>query len=203
MKKNVMMRVASALLVAVLMTTCAISGTFAKYTTTVTANDDARVAYWGFGTSTLTIDMFDATYNSGKINANTVGGEQDNIVGPGASKTCTIQLKPADGVKTPEVAYKMTFAIETVSATADLLAKLVWKLNGETVGTFADLQTEVAALEKTFAANTLPGVDSAITIGWEWPFEVNTDGNNSDTTLGQDGTASLEVKVSITVTQEQ
>ena len=49
MKKNVMMRVASALLVAVLMTTCAISGTFAKYTSSKTDSDSARVAVWGLG----------------------------------------------------------------------------------------------------------------------------------------------------------
>jgi hypothetical protein len=48
MKKNVMMRVASALLVAVLMTTCAISGTFAKYTSTTEGSDSARVAKWAF-----------------------------------------------------------------------------------------------------------------------------------------------------------
>lgn len=47
MKKNKMMRVASALLVAVLLTTCAISSTFAKYVTQDGASDVARVAKWG------------------------------------------------------------------------------------------------------------------------------------------------------------
>ena len=65
MKKNVMMRVASALLVAVLMTTCAISGTFAKYTTTASGKDAARVANWGFeGAATLTLEnLFLASYD--------------------------------------------------------------------------------------------------------------------------------------------
>ena len=44
MKKNRMMRVASALLVAVLLTTCAISGTFAKYITAEDATDSAAQA---------------------------------------------------------------------------------------------------------------------------------------------------------------
>ena len=47
MKKNRMMRLASGLLVAVLMTTSMISGTFAKYVTTASASDNARVAKWG------------------------------------------------------------------------------------------------------------------------------------------------------------
>ena len=47
MKKNKMMRIASVLLVAVLLSTCAISGTFAKYVTSDSGSDTARVAKWG------------------------------------------------------------------------------------------------------------------------------------------------------------
>lgn len=47
MKKNVMMRLASFLLVAVLISTSAISGTYAKYTTQDSGSDEARVAKWG------------------------------------------------------------------------------------------------------------------------------------------------------------
>ena len=47
MKKNKMMRVASILLVAVLLTTSIISGTFAKYVTSGEASDKARVAKFG------------------------------------------------------------------------------------------------------------------------------------------------------------
>ena len=59
MKKNTMMRIASVLLVAVLLSTCVISGTYAKYTSTVTTSDSARVAYWGFNSSTVEIALFD------------------------------------------------------------------------------------------------------------------------------------------------
>ncbi|MFR0985955.1 MAG: hypothetical protein ACLSFZ_04975 [Frisingicoccus sp.] len=44
MKKNRMMRLASSLLVLTLLTTCVISGTFAKYTTQAGGSDTARVA---------------------------------------------------------------------------------------------------------------------------------------------------------------
>lgn len=47
MNKNKMMRLASTLMVAVLMTTCTISGTYAKYVTAADAADSARVAKWG------------------------------------------------------------------------------------------------------------------------------------------------------------
>ena len=47
MRKNKMMRLASGLLVAVLLTTCTISGTFAKYVTSAKADSSARVAKFG------------------------------------------------------------------------------------------------------------------------------------------------------------
>ena len=47
MRNNRMMRAASALLVAVLLTTSTISGTFAKYVTEKEVSDTARVAKWG------------------------------------------------------------------------------------------------------------------------------------------------------------
>ena len=46
-KKNIALRIASALMTACLLTTCVISGTFAKYVTEDSANDSARVAKWG------------------------------------------------------------------------------------------------------------------------------------------------------------
>ena len=67
MRKNKMMRAASALMVAVLLTTCTISGTFAKYVTTASGNDTARVAKWGVqidmaGFSDVDNDLFAKTY---------------------------------------------------------------------------------------------------------------------------------------------
>ena len=47
MKKNKMMRNTAALGVAVLLTASVLSGTLAKYTTSVTGKDEARVAKFG------------------------------------------------------------------------------------------------------------------------------------------------------------
>ena len=46
MKKNKRMRTASGLMIAALLTTSMISGTFAKYTTADAAQDSARAAKW-------------------------------------------------------------------------------------------------------------------------------------------------------------
>ena len=65
MRKNRMMRLASVLLVLCLLTTSVISGTFAKYVTTVGGRDEARVARWGFTGENADIaitELFKETY---------------------------------------------------------------------------------------------------------------------------------------------
>ena len=197
MKKNVMMRIASILLVCVLITTCGISGTFAKYTTQATGNDSARVAYWGFKTNSLTIDMFDGNYDNNAVNAAT------NVVAPGTSKTVTIELIPDDQVA-PEVAYTFDLNI-TASGNEALLNELVWSLNGNEVGDFDDLIAAInTAYDKPYAANVLPTAE--IVIKWEWKFEVGTGAeleasDATDTNLGNNNAALLTITLDFTATQ--
>ena len=197
MKKNVMMRVASALLVAVLMTTCAISGTFAKYTTTVSDSETARVAKWGFTQDSLTIDLFASAYNSNTIQAE---NGTDKIIAPGASGEETIVFTPESGKS--EVAFTFDVTIAKGNSTNDaLLAKLKWKLNGVEVANFSELQTKVAELYEgtVYAANTTT-YPADMVIEWEWPFEVDTAGNESDTVLGESGT-SVEIVITYVANQ--
>lgn len=116
MKKNKMMRVASALLVAVLMTTSVISGTFAKYVTQASATDSARVAKWG-----ITVEMmagesiFDDMYGAGDVGvdsnpnvAGVNGSTPVDVVAPGTKGTLsTITL-----TGTPEVTVDVTTRIK-------------------------------------------------------------------------------------------
>ena len=120
MKKNTMMRLASGLLVAVLLSTCAISGTFAKYVTTADVEDTARVAKWGV-TVTATGSLFETKYdNDGEIEKDENGDDiaytvvssgTEDVVAPGTAK--------ADGLTfsitgTPEVAVNIDFNISNV-----------------------------------------------------------------------------------------
>ena len=87
MKKNKMMRLASFLLIAVLVSTSAISGTYAKYTTSGFAEDQARVAKWGvtvaadvttdtFGTDYVAVDgSISASYNASTDSVHSAGGK--------------------------------------------------------------------------------------------------------------------------------
>lgn len=117
MKKNVMMRVASAMLVLTLLTTCIISGTFAKYTTKGEFSDSARVAKWGVEIGIDGQDMFKKTYaKDGTTTDTTIVNTviaTEAVVAPGTKNedgvTITVTGKP-------EVAFKLTFAMEGATA---------------------------------------------------------------------------------------
>ena len=196
MKKNNVMRIASALLVAVLLTTCAISGTFAKYTTTASGDTSARVAKWGFGdTTTITFNLFDKTYNNGAVSSD------ENVVAPGTTGTADIVLvADAAAAAATEVAYKFNADI-VVAGNDDLLAKLVWKLDGEKVGengTYAELAD---AIDEKFDKEYAPGdsfPDTSFSITWEWAFDGD---DTTDTQLGAAGTAEVTVTISFEATQ--
>jgi len=112
MKKNLMMRAASVLLVAVMLTTCAISGTFAKYVTSDNSTDSARVAKWGVSVVASGDDLFNNEYTDA-TNGLTVKSktpENENVVAPGTSNA----EFGASGLTfaisgTPEVKVKVSF----------------------------------------------------------------------------------------------
>lgn len=130
MKKNRMMRIASLLLVAVLLTTSIISGTFAKYVTEGSKADNARVAKFGVevvasgslfaknyfsDSSTLVQEDYKNRPANGEVTglpATVVTVESsngDNVVAPGTKSS-------KNGLKftftgTPEVDVKITLGI--------------------------------------------------------------------------------------------
>jgi len=119
MKKNIFMRLACVVLVLTLLSTCVISGTFAKYVTTDSASDSARVAKFGV---TVTADgtLFDNTYLKGATN--TPGGDttetsdttvlsvesDTNVVAPGTKNDEGITFSITG---TPEVDVKLDVAV--------------------------------------------------------------------------------------------
>jgi len=68
MKKNTMLRIASILLVVTLLSTCVISGTFAKYVTKAEGKDQARVAKWGILVSVEGDSAFKTEYETDDTN---------------------------------------------------------------------------------------------------------------------------------------
>ena len=201
MMKNKMMRIASVLLVAVLLSTCVISGTFAKYTTKATATDAARVAHWGFEEPTaVTFDLF--KHGDGNVIA-TVG--DDDIIAPGTSASATLNLTFGDNgsIVAPEVAYNYSFAATATGSynALDDNTNFVWTLGANEYQTFDQFAAAVAAMSEDVAAGDLPAVQS-VTIGWEWKFVEDDAANTTDTAMGNATTLdNIAVTLTITATQ--
>lgn len=124
MKKNKTMRLASVLLIAVLLTTSIISGTFAKYVTTGETSDEARVARFGV-VVTGSGDLFSTTYkkvsngngpstateDEKPFTALTVeSSNTDNLVAPGTKNDTGLKLAVTGK---PEVDVKITLSIDS------------------------------------------------------------------------------------------
>lgn len=139
MKKNKMMRAASGLLVATLLTTSVISGTFAKYITTATASDVAQVAKWGVGIVTSgslfakTYTADDTTITDDAIKNSIVSSsDQGEVVAPGTNNNTGLTFEITGK---PEVAFSLDVdvtAADGVSEVKDVFLK---------AGTYADLTT--------------------------------------------------------------
>ncbi|MBR4072293.1 MAG: hypothetical protein IKK26_07045 [Clostridia bacterium] len=221
MKKNLMMRAASVLLVAVMLTTCAISGTFAKYVTAgPAATDSARVAKWGVTINATGVMFSDSykdeatTYTAGEtgdaitVQANIAGTD---IVAPGTEG----QLAAISVEGTPEVDTRVTYVAD--------LALAGWEVDGAvycpieiTVGTetfkvgdvgittTAELETavEAAIVAKTadYDTNTnLTAVNDDVQVSWVWDYEGNDDAK--DTKLGDAASATIALTITTTITQ--
>lgn len=229
MKKNVMMRVASIMLVLVLMSSSVISGTFAKYVTEGSATDTARVAKWGVTVTAENNTMFGSAYKSADGTVSTsytaatdsVHAENgtDYVVAPGTNgelSSITIAGKPEVDVK---VEYVGTVDLANWTVNGDFYCPLVFVItdrNGNVEATIdgftyteeAVLETAIATYINNFSekyeANTdLSNVeDGSLNISWEWPFYISDERDVKDTALGDAATAAtIKIDISCTVTQ--
>lgn len=186
MRKNKMMRTASGLLVATLLTTSVISGTFAKYTTAASGKDSARVAKFGV-TITTTGDMFKdeyATDDTGVATAGiitksviTSGAPGDAVVAPGTKGTltkATIKGKPEVAVR---VAYEPTLTLDGWKGEDNKeYCPIVFKVNGTTYGLtgMKDATGATVTNASTTIANLKTAVEGAIK-AYSKDYEPNTD----------------------------
>ena len=202
------MRLAMALVLLVLVTTSAVGGTFAKYVTTDSATDTARVAKFGVDIVAAGENAFvkeyaanDALYTAG----NTVVSDVD-VVAPGTKGT----LATVNVSGTPEVAVNVKYEADLILTNweigSDEYCPLVFKVNGteyKFVDTVANLESAVEAVLNA-DYNVTPNTNLANTtvVEWEWAF-VGDD--VKDTALGDQAAAgnpaTIKFTISCTITQ--
>lgn len=187
-KKNHTMRIAAGVMTAALLSTCAISSTFAKYTSESTGTDSARVAKWDilFGdkttmNETFEFDLFDTTYGDA-TSPSVKSSKDDKVIAPGTQGSFALVIKNGSEVTaTYAIDYTVTNS-ESIPVKFSVDNGTSWK---------HDL-TDVTAV--TLAM----GSSETITVQWKWEFSGD---DSTDTGLGEKGTDTLIVSAKVTATQ--
>ena len=176
--------------------TCFLVGaTYAKYSSAASGNTSARVAKFNFalngagpGTSTQTLtinDLFKNSYLSGKV----TGASSAKVVAPGTSGYVEVQLS-----NTGEVAIVPSWTITETNASN---IPLQYQIS----------TTTTADNSKWAAASSLAPSTSAVAIGGNQKYYIHWRWNPSstdaaDTALGIAGTATVNIKLDCTVSQQ-
>ena len=198
MKKNRMMRLAAFLLVCVLLTTSVISGTYAKYVSTATATDTAKVAKWQINVGTVNITQADTQVITfglfDTINDTDGSGEEKHVsaglIAPGTKGAFDVTI-----TNNSEVHANIKAALSAKETNGDIPIQYsvdgtTWKAN------LADLSVD---------ENLAPGASAEVKVLWQWVYEVDKAGDTADTLLGiaaASGTApAVEVTMAVTATQ--
>jgi hypothetical protein len=204
MKKNAMLKIAAILLVAVLLTTCAISATFAKYVTSAELDSQsARVAKWGVTVQVTGENVFKNEYGD-------VVAATEDVVAPG--------VKVEDGIvittngDAAEVDYKIMSDFKVELNGWGEYFPVVFTINGTDVTvtktTPAEIATEVSKAINDAVAKLQTG---NVSIGWYWDSnddasatvdEIVADTTNkADTVLGNAGSATIAISGTVAAVQ--
>lgn len=203
MKKNCAMRLAALMLVLVMMTSCFVGGTFAKYTSDADVKATASVAKWSIdveGTEianatkqTVNVDLFTTLYEEDGQNTETdVAGT--SLIAPGTGGSFDLDVKNLSEVNAK---YDIAFTIENTSS-----IPLEFSTDGGTTWSFAIADVNVSGKEINMGATDA----TTTTVMWRWAFNdvPNYKSDATDTALGIAAqTAAPTVTVTATITAYQ
>ncbi|MDX9871491.1 MAG: hypothetical protein RBT41_03605 [Clostridia bacterium] len=221
MMKNLPAKLLVLAVMATLITTTLVSGTFAKYVKGITAEDTVRVAKFAFNltdgttafadqsaSSTVAVDVFKTT-DAGLYD----DGDEGTFIAPGTAGSFTLEVENLS-----EVDVTASFGLNetntgsipvyyTIGAAEQRYsAVLTGAYTGGAGGTYQNLTALATALsgldlEATDGATATTGSKE---LHWVWEFNADGTGQSdtTDTALGIDGDAEIILTVATTVTQK-
>lgn len=215
MRKNNLLRVGALLFVLTMMTSSFVGGTFAKYVTSGTGTDTARVAKFGVQVTANgeTFAKEYATDNNevkGTISKSVVS--TDKVVAPGTKGNMASMTLSG----TPEVAVKVTYEADLALSSNWIVddgvvyCPIVIKVNkteidGADYTTLADFEKAVEEAINNYskeyeAGKALANVtEDSVAVSWEWPFSTGDANDAKDTFLGGQAAAGNAATVTLTV----
>lgn len=202
MKKNIAMRVASLVLMCTIVTSCFVSSTFAKYTSSASGSDTVTVAKWAFKvgddditkTNTVSFDLFSTITEVGGGAETDVNKDSDGnlMLAPGTQGGFSFTLENTSDV-TAE--YAITFNVEGGD---DI--PFEYSTDGTNwVTTLANVSTTKVAIGGTATPK----------VYWRWPYDktqalsgyTGTDAGDTAIGIAAQTAATVEVTATITATQ--
>ena len=217
MKKNWILRAALLVLVLTLVTWSLVSGTFAKYTETVSGTDSAKVANFAYTVedangsemstvSVANIALFDC------VDSGVAIVEGVKLIAPGTTGNFGLKVS-----NTSEVLVEASFNLTLTDTSATSIPvyftyggnnyadfytteNATTAINGVTLsGTVADLAAVLSSEASEIAINDFVNFN----IVWTWAFETTgtVQNNANDTALGHNGTDTLTLEVATTISQ--
>lgn len=198
MKKNKVLLLGIITVFVAIFSLTLVSGTWAKYTSTVSGTDTAKVAKWawkvnnknvvaGESQQALVFDLFNTIKDTEGADETDV---KEGLIAPGTSGSFEVKIENAS-----EVTGK--YAIEfTVSQTDNTVAiPLEYSVDGG-----ANWSSTLNAISASDATKLAVGGNATVTIQWRWKFEGNDGTDTTDTNLGLKA-PSITVTATLTFTQ--
>jgi len=211
---NKLLRLTILALLITIIAVALVSGTFAKYTTSVSGTDTASIAKWQVKlndtdvttqTEAITLDLFQET--EGVYDLATVANANDLSTETGSVDTDVIK-----GAKVaPGTWGKISFKLENLSeVTASYAVRideltttlpLKFSVDGKTWKKASDIMTDINSNGKYSFSEATLAVGSAATTAnlfWKWDFD---EAGNTDTALGAAASAVCNITAGVTFTQ--
>jgi hypothetical protein len=202
MKRNLnlngtkVLKIAVVLLIMTMITGILVSNTVAKYTTSFTGSDTARVAKFSVsatGITTGSVALFATSYGSTAV----VNGGTDKVIAPGT--TGSIIIKFTNNSEVPVALSGVTLS----ETNADSIP-IVYSVDGTNY--YAAGPNLNAALSAALGTATIAvgASSSSVNLNWKWVFYVDAAGDTADTAFGVDTTpATVTTTIAVTASQVQ
>ena len=184
-KNSNLTKVVILMLIVTMLALIAISGTYAKYTTTVNGTGTAIIGKWDINLEDATAQPLQENFNIDLADTIT-GGSEDNFIQPGSSGSFTI----------------------TVNNDGDVPAKVTASLGNEYTSIFKQGQFSISITAPEGAGDGVtiePASSQDVTITWAWEYNKDSTGtaDEDDTTIGSTSDRSAETICEITLTATQ
>ena len=198
MKNNKTVKFMALVLFVTILAIILVSGTYAKYTTSATGSDNARVAKWSIKLGdediakstekTFAIDLFSTITNTDGSEEKNVKKTDGSLIAPGTMGSFTLlSLKNESEVNAK---YSVTYTLLNESG-----VPLEFTTNKDDESSWKSDFTAVNVSNEALATDATA---TTATVYWRWAFTKDTARDTSDTTLGTTTpTVTLTAKIDV------